>query len=290
MRLLAKDPRQRPRSAEEVLDQLRRIENPAPNTYTADLPVPTTRILDGDDGRIVRHRAAVTPSEPLPDGRGSDGFPSTQRLGERPTPSPRRRWVKVVLAIILAAGAAVAAPLLAPSIFSPAARSPAAPERDRVYLTDLEPSQKVYWPFTPPAGPPGKPPPGKPPLPGKPPPPGPSTTVRVQGKPSPHGIFMHPPPAHEGAASLSYRLRQQFATFRTKVSLNDGPPEANMPCVFTVYGDGRELWRSGPVSTQRDAQPCSVSLTGVDTLTIEVRSHGDPRAAHAVWIEPYVAK
>jgi hypothetical protein len=101
---------------------------------------------------------------------------------------------------------------------------------------------------------------------------------------------MHPPPAHEGAASLTYRLGGAYGTFHATVSMHDGPPQSLSPSTFAVYGDGELLRRSGPVSSQADAQDCAVSVRGVDRLRIEVRSAGDPRGAHLVWLDPYLTR
>jgi hypothetical protein len=59
---------------------------------------------------------------------------------------------------------------------------------------------------------------------------------------------------------------------------------------FSVFGDGHLLWKSRPVSSQADADHCKVSVKGVDQLTIEVDCPGFPGRAHAVWIDPYVAR
>jgi hypothetical protein len=116
--------------------------------------------------------------------------------------------------------------------------------------------------------------------------------VTVQGVNSPHGIFMHPPvPPFEGQpASLSYRLPKQFARFKAVVSLNDGPERATTPVTFNVYGDGRLLWSSKLVTTQKDAQSVDVSVRGVAVLKLQVICRGDSRGVHAVWIDPRVSK
>jgi hypothetical protein len=120
--------------------------------------------------------------------------------------------------------------------------------------------------------------------------------VIVKGKRSLHGIFMHPPPLPEGGSSrLGYSLRKKYKTFEAEVSLNDRPFirgnwRCETPVTFSVYGDGRLLWKSRPVSSQADAERCTVSVAGVDVPTIEVDCPGPPRDAHAVWLEPFVER
>jgi hypothetical protein len=99
---------------------------------------------------------------------------------------------------------------------------------------------------------------------------------------------MHPPPLPKATPGLSYRLRKQFKSFRTEVSLNDGPMSSETPCTFWVYGDGKVLWKSTAVSSRKDTQRCAVSVQGVDVLRIAVTCPGPARGAHAVWLEPQV--
>jgi hypothetical protein len=105
-----------------------------------------------------------------------------------------------------------------------------------------------------------------------------------------HGIWMHLPPPQGGKASVSYSLNGEFRTFHAGVSLNDGPWKC-IPITFTVFGDGKPLWRSRPVTSQADTQYCKdLDVRNIDRLTLEVSGVGEVQAAHAVWIEPYVMK
>jgi hypothetical protein len=118
----------------------------------------------------------------------------------------------------------------------------------------------------------------------------PDGTVRIEGRIYPHGIFMHPPPPHRGAASITFRIDRRFARFRTEVTLNDGPRQAEFPSIFSVYGDGRLLWRSAPISSQANRDRCLIDITAVELLKLEVGCTGEPRGAHAVWIDPRVER
>ena len=60
---------------------------------------------------------------------------------------------------------------------------------------------------------------------------------------------------------------------------------------FSALPHGASTWTHPvQVSTQADAQTCSIPVKGVAVLTIEVNCPGHPRGAHAVWVEPHVAK
>ena len=114
--------------------------------------------------------------------------------------------------------------------------------------------------------------------------------VVVHGQLAPNGIFMHPAPPFDNPSSLTFQLNKQFRVFSTQVSLNDSSPHAPSPMTFSVYGDGKLLWRSQEVLHQDQTQQCEVPIAGVDLLKLEVTAADDVRKAHAVWIDPYVAK
>jgi hypothetical protein len=253
MQLLAKDPEKRPASADAVLDQLRQGRG-----WVAD---------------STHNRAPVSPSS------------VTRQLGQgsRSTLLPKmrsllgRRWLTLALGCVVAAVVVWAGWRLLP--LSPTSR-PDAGGTERFYLSEMDEIDPVNWPMK------GPLPPGIPGADGR------GVRVAVKGNPSPHGIFMHGPRPDEprpGFASISYKLGGQFQTFHAEVSLNDGP-RRSPPMTFRVHGDGKELWKSTPVTSQADTQPCSVSVAGVDLLTIVVRYEGEPMGTHAVWIEPYLAR
>jgi hypothetical protein len=233
-RLLAKDPADRPESAEAVIAELEAMER----------------------------------------------RPAKRRRKRRPRPRP---WV---------AAACVGAALLplvlggvALAVWNPFATTPTTPSAApaaTTYLSDLQPIDPRGWISQPP-GPPGPN--------GMREPPPPFAGVRSGGVLYQHGVFMHPPFGPEGGVTrLDYRLNGQFAAFTADVSLNDGPPESLTPLAFAVYGDGRLLWKSGPVRTRADRQTCRAAVEGVQVLTLEVACPGSSRGAHAVWIDPHVTK
>jgi hypothetical protein len=74
------------------------------------------------------------------------------------------------------------------------------------------------------------------------------------------------------------------------VSLNDGPFKSEAPLTFTVLGDGQPLWKSRKVETQADRHSCTVSVKNVRVVVIQVDCPGEPRGAHAVWVDPHLVK
>lgn len=202
-----------------------------------------------------------------------------------PSPvSSRRRSAGLIAAGVLT-GVVGAGVLFTRYGFEQPATPPSPPvvaEVERVFVSDLDEIACVGWPF-----------PGRlPQRPGDPfselPPNESGRPVCVQGNHSPHGIFMHLSPAGT-TCSISYRLPQQFSRFVADISLNDGPTKC-IPLTFAVYGDGKLLWQSTPLTSQADGQACSVPVAGVSVLKLAVSGTGDERGTHAVWIEPRLTK
>jgi serine/threonine protein kinase len=264
MQLLAKDPADRPASAAEVADRLLQIQKACKSPRSAPANDWTARLspLTG------RHRRRGT------------------------TASVRRRrdwatwffWGAAAFAGLTFFGLALALLLVKHANDSPAAPSRKGEEKppvaEKVYLSDLKKLATVNWPFHkikgngPGIGPPKEV----------------FGPVTVNGQLSPHGIFMHPAPPFERPASISYNLGRQYRRFVSQVSLNDTAAQAPSPLLFSVYGDGKLLWRSEPVLGREHTQPCDVSVAGVDVLKLEVTVAGDVRQAHAVWVEPWVER
>ncbi len=117
--------------------------------------------------------------------------------------------------------------------------------------------------------------------------------IFVNGELAPHGIFMHAahPSPFEPAASLSYQLDKKFQTFSTKVSLSDSSFGTKSPLIFTVYGDGKQLWLSKNVRTAADTQEITLDVKDVTILKLQVAVDGeDIGGAHGAWIEPHLTR
>jgi hypothetical protein len=112
--------------------------------------------------------------------------------------------------------------------------------------------------------------------------------IIVGGVPSPHGLGMHPPRAPQYSAA-KYRLEKEAAVFKGVVAINDPVTWHWSPAYFTVLGDGKELWKSGPIAfTFHRSQACAIKVTGVDVLELRVQAANGNNGTLAVWAEPRI--
>ena len=112
--------------------------------------------------------------------------------------------------------------------------------------------------------------------------------ITVKGKSSPMGLSVHPP--SDGFSSVKYHLDKTAKIFKTGVAINDESPGAKTPITFAVFGDGKPLWSSRPITKTRDVQFCSTSVVGINVLELRAICPGDHVDAHAVWVEPLVTR
>ncbi len=194
--------------------------------------------------------------------------------------APRRRWACAALllfAVVAGGGLGLAywRPWQSAPVAGPAPTAPTSPRAEIIdYLKDLTPFASAHWPL--PRSPRGdiiK---------------DPYETISIDGKPSPRGIGMHP--SHEGPASASYHLVKRYSRFRGAVSLNDSVAWSNARMVFSVYGDGKLLWRSLPVGSRRETQEFDVAVAGTEILKLEVGCSDKAHGAHGVWVEPRLTR
>jgi hypothetical protein len=199
----------------------------------------------------------------------------------RETESWRRPVLLFLFGWLLCLGSALASGL-APHGGSPDAPTPPAPEAaappsklfpngPRRFLSDLEGFDVLSgpWPVSP-NGQLGKD----------------KDRIVVSGAPSPKGIGMHPPADPEHAA-VKYRLDREAAVFKATVAVDDTAKFCWTPAIFTVLGDGKELWRSKPIAHNHSrSQDCLVDVAGVDVLELRVHCLGLNTGVYAVWVEP----
>jgi WD40 repeat protein len=118
--------------------------------------------------------------------------------------------------------------------------------------------------------------------------------VLVGGIHASKGLSMHSttPATAPGYSFARYHLDGRYTSFHAVAAANDSVRVAlrgmvDTPMIFSVLGDGRELWRSRPLQRPGESEPCNVDVTGVRQLEVRV-THRDGGAAHAVWVDPYV--
>ena len=77
--------------------------------------------------------------------------------------------------------------------------------------------------------------------------------------------------------------------FRSQVVIPEMFPwqgDPRTPLVFEIQGDGRLLWESRPMGQKGDHQACTVSVQGVDELTLLIDCPGPENWGLGAWIEP----
>jgi hypothetical protein len=116
----------------------------------------------------------------------------------------------------------------------------------------------------------------------------PGTAIRVCGTPSSLGLGMHPPP--RGFCSVKYRLAGAAKTFAAAVAIDDDVAKAESPLTFSVLGDGKPLWTSQRISVSRQVETCLVGVEGVTILELRVTCSANHGSAHAVWVDPCIAR
>lgn len=101
----------------------------------------------------------------------------------------------------------------------------------------------------------------------------------------PDGLFGHGLYAHADS-TYEYALGGKWDTFSGTVCLLDkgyGPVEA------TIFGDGRELWKSSTLKTD-DAKSFKVDVKGIEKLTLLIQGQGGISGAWGAWGEPVLER
>jgi len=263
MELLAKDPDERPESAEAVLERLRKMKRPTKGRRKSDATRRLSKRAAGKNSGVARPSWWLGAKLPLLIGGSFFGLAAA-----------------ILLVVYLAGGFRGGPRPLENGIVPEQARP-------RTFLTDMQAVQVSNWPWAPPPakdkgkGPKDKGPKDLPPAPD-------FNRLSLAGQPTPHGIFMHPGGLDEPISSRTYNLDKKFAGFHARVGLNESSQHSESPVIFQVFGDGKLLWQSNEVLDNRNAQDCHVDIKGVGLLKLQTNTNGEPRGAHAVWFEPFV--
>lgn len=89
--------------------------------------------------------------------------------------------------------------------------------------------------------------------------------IRIQGRAVENGIAM------SAGGRKEYDVRGLYREFAATVAVDDRSPEDTV-LEFVVSGDGRELWRSGPLRLADGPKAARVEIGGVRRLSLEVVS------------------
>lgn len=297
-RMLASEPDARPASAAEVLDALDDISdvsqtpvvgidglNPLP--ATEPLRNPITRVSAPNTPapqRAVRKSqmvAAISETTEAQTAARSDRKDRSRGKGKK---KPKSFWKKHGVTAIAAVWLIVAGVLVVAALSNrgsnttastqkgdPPPSQPPPTKSETVFLTTFPTARTV-------TGPPAPTPPGW------------DGVVRVNGRASEHGLFLHPGPSGQPPVRVTYRLNKEFSTFASEVGMNDSTPTDAPGGRFTVYLDGVKKWQSNPIKSGGAPQSCELNVKGVTDLTLEVGAEGVERGVHTAWIEPRVTK
>ncbi len=97
----------------------------------------------------------------------------------------------------------------------------------------------------------------------------------------PRGLYAHSPSLYV------FKLGKHWKSFETSYGLQAGGDGA---VVFVIIGDGKELFRSGPVTTSIE-QKANVDVSDVDTLELVVENGGESNArCWSIWGSPVLKR
>ena len=108
---------------------------------------------------------------------------------------------------------------------------------------------------------------------------------------SPHGLSMNVAEETNGSAHVMYNLDKKYKRFEAIAAINDTAGKENgmrSALIFKVLGDGKQLWISKPLDSSGQSESCSIDVSNVNGLGLEVDCPGDWWKAQGVWVEPRV--
>lgn len=118
----------------------------------------------------------------------------------------------------------------------------------------------------------------------------PKSPILVQKKEYKYGISMHPPQTEQGSCLVSFVPSGEFKKFKGWAAINDGQDPWGQ-VLFSVWGDGKKLWESQPLTKANTAVGFDIDVTGVKVLTLDTRmKEGHHHTANAVWLDPWLER
>lgn len=91
-----------------------------------------------------------------------------------------------------------------------------------------------------------------------------------------------------GDLDVTFNLQGLYQQFVARVGLGDDSGD-DASAEFTVIGDGRELWNSGPVTKSAAPEAVNISIAGVNQLDLKAVVNGkEDRRVQVVWDDPMI--
>ena len=104
-----------------------------------------------------------------------------------------------------------------------------------------------------------------------------------------NSLWTNPTSAQPSYAT--YDLDRKFVGLKGVVSIDDSARgKIHNDLVFTIFGDGRPIWRSPPVGKSQLAAPFEVNVKNVQVLKVQCECTGGDGYVHGVWIEPLLRR
>jgi len=105
-------------------------------------------------------------------------------------------------------------------------------------------------------------------------------SLTINGKRFEKGIGTH------SVSEIEYEIKGKFEYLKGKVGIDDGNRSDKGSVEFIVFGDGRELWRSGVVRKSDGIKDFNIEIKGIKRLLLKVEDGGDGiDYDHADWAD-----
>lgn len=111
----------------------------------------------------------------------------------------------------------------------------------------------------------------------------------IDGRPSPHGLAMHPGDGPDDQCFAKYKLPAGCKRFTAIVTLDQSGSFAHCGIGFEVIADGRSVWKSQTIDKGHQSESCDIPITGCRNLELRTCTVSAAFGGHAVWIEPRIA-
>ncbi|MGH9880525.1 MAG: NPCBM/NEW2 domain-containing protein, partial [Pyrinomonadaceae bacterium] len=91
-------------------------------------------------------------------------------------------------------------------------------------------------------------------------------------------------------SELEFELNGAYSTFAAQVGIDDEFNNREAAVEFFLLGDGKELWKSGPMKKADGAKPLKVDVKEVRRLLLRVTRIGEGGRIHADWADAKLVK